>query len=63
MCIGRPIKRVQWQYTGWSKSLCAPDDYVRSSTDNTIITTHVFLASLLGSIWLLGSRPSGPGGH
>jgi len=32
-----------------------------SSTDNIIITTHVFLASLLGSIWLLGSQPPGPG--
>jgi len=26
-------------------------------------TTHVFLASLLGSFWLLGGRPPGPGGH
>jgi hypothetical protein len=29
------------------KSLCVPDDY---NTGNTIITTHVFLASLLGSV-------------
>jgi hypothetical protein len=36
---------------------------VRSSTDNTIITTHAFLASLLRSIWLLGSRPPGTGSH
>jgi hypothetical protein len=28
-----------------------------------MITIHVFLVSLLGSIWLLGSRPPGPGGH
>jgi hypothetical protein len=28
-----------------------------------IITTHVFLASLLGSIWQLGSRPPGQGWH
>jgi hypothetical protein len=34
---------------------------VHSSTDSTIITTHFFLASLLGSIWLLGSRPPGLG--
>jgi hypothetical protein len=27
-----------------------------------MITTHVFLASLLCSIWLLGSRPPGSGG-
>jgi hypothetical protein len=27
-----------------------------------IVTTHVFLASLLGSIRLLGSRPPGPRG-
>ena len=26
-------------------------------------TTHVFLASILSSIWLLGSRPPGPGEH
>ena len=36
---------------------------VHSSTDNTIITAHTFLASLLGSIWLLGSRLPGPGGQ
>jgi hypothetical protein len=28
-----------------------------------MIATHIFLASLLGSTWLLGSRPPGPGGH
>jgi hypothetical protein len=37
----------QFAYNGWSKSLCAPDDY---NTDSIIITKHVFLASLLGSI-------------
>jgi hypothetical protein len=40
--------------TGWSKTLCALDD-------NTSNTTHVFLASLLGLIWLLGNQPPGPG--
>jgi hypothetical protein len=29
----------------------------------TLIIKHVFLASALGSFWLLGSRPPGPGGH
>jgi hypothetical protein len=29
----------------------------------TIITSHTFLASLLGSVWLLGGRPPGSGGH
>jgi hypothetical protein len=28
-----------------------------------MITTHVFLASLLGSTWLLGTRPPGSEGH
>jgi hypothetical protein len=39
------------------QEVSALDDY---NTDNTIITPHVFLASLLGSIGLLGSRPPGP---
>jgi hypothetical protein len=46
--------------TGWSKGLCASDDY---NTDITIIITHVSLASQFGSIHLLGGRLPGPGGH
>ena len=34
---------------------------INSSTDNTIITTHIFLASLLGSIWLLAANHQGQG--
>jgi hypothetical protein len=40
-------------YAGWSKSLRASDDY---NTDNTTITTHIFIASLLGSICLAADR-------
>jgi hypothetical protein len=40
------------------KSLCAPDDY---NTDNTIITTHVFLAHYLAQSDCLAADRQGPG--
>jgi len=69
--IGRRKIRRSWRPNRcWTSCVYSPPHWntcstrnVHSSTDNTIITTHVFLASLLGSIWLLGNRPPGPGGN